>query len=104
MHGVGQEERRPCHFSDLFACDRGTTPRDLLQRGIYSEIAVPLRGGAWRQTSMVMLAQAIAQGAAKASDEGEGGGHGQTPADSNTPTTPCKRTTWVGQLCKITAR
>ena len=35
-------------------------PQELLQREIYSQIAKPLRGGPWRQTSMVMLADAFA--------------------------------------------
>lgn len=32
---------------------------DLVDRGIYSTIAIPLKGGAWREASMVMLAQAL---------------------------------------------
>ena len=37
----------------------GSTPVDLVDRGIYSTIAIPLKGGAWREASMVMLAQAL---------------------------------------------
>jgi hypothetical protein len=63
MVGVGQDERHPCDFDSFFACDRGTTPQQLLQRGIYSSIAVPLKGLEWRQVSMVMLEHAVgAQG------------------------------------------
>ena len=32
---------------------------DLVDRGVYSTIAIPLKGGAWREASMVMLAQAL---------------------------------------------
>ena len=61
MIGVGgQETRHGCEFSTFFSCDYGATPGGLLQRGIYSKIAVALKGGEWRKTSMVMLAKAIA--------------------------------------------
>ena len=36
----------------FFACERGTTPAELLRRGLYNEIAVALRGGEWRRVSM----------------------------------------------------
>jgi hypothetical protein len=36
------------------------TPPELLQCGIYSDIAVALKGGEWRKTSMVMLAKVFA--------------------------------------------
>ena len=55
----GQEARHGCEFSAFFACEDGTTPGDLLRRGIYAKIAVPLKGGPWRETSMMMLAQAF---------------------------------------------
>ena len=36
MPGVGgQAERHGCLFDDFFACERGTTPQELLQRGVY---------------------------------------------------------------------
>jgi hypothetical protein len=66
MLGVGQEERQPCAFDDFFACDRGTTPPRLLRRNVYDQIAVPLKGGAWRQASMVMLVNTIVAGSAEA--------------------------------------
>jgi len=60
MPGIGgQAERGGCDFGTFFACDRGATPQNLLTKGIYNEIAVPLKGGPWRETSMAMLAQAI---------------------------------------------
>jgi len=39
---------------------QGATPTGLIQRGIYATIAVALKGGEWRKTSMVMLAKAFA--------------------------------------------
>ena len=60
MPGVGgQEARHGCEFGSFFACDEGATPQELLQRGIYSEIAVALKGGPWREASMVLLGQAL---------------------------------------------
>ena len=53
-------ERHGCEFSQFFACAEGTTPDDLLKRGIYAQIAVALKGGEWRRASMVMLAEALA--------------------------------------------
>jgi len=60
MIGVGQDKRSPCEFDSFFACSRGSTPQELLQRGIYDAIATPLKGREWRQASMVMLVNAIA--------------------------------------------
>jgi len=61
MVGVGgQEARFGCEFASFFSCDDGATPRELLNRGIYSEIAIALKGGEWRKTSMAMLAKAFA--------------------------------------------
>jgi hypothetical protein len=62
MVGVGQGEREPCEFGIFFACDRGTTPQELLRRGIYDTIATPLKGLQWRQASMVMLLNALTPG------------------------------------------
>ena len=47
-------------FESFFACADGATPLDLLRAGIYHEIAVPIKAGPWRKTSLVMLAQAMA--------------------------------------------
>jgi hypothetical protein len=62
MPGDGQEARRGVEFSTFFACPNGATPADLLQAGIYAQIAVALKGGAWREASMVMMAEAIGNG------------------------------------------
>ena len=59
MPGVGQEARRPCEFGSFFSCADGATPGDLLKRGIYSEIAVALKGGEWRKASMALLTVAL---------------------------------------------
>ena len=56
MPGIGgQEKRFGCEFGDFFGHPDGATPAELLQRGIYSAIACPLKGGAWRKASMVLL-------------------------------------------------
>eukprot|EP00966_Prymnesium_polylepis_P141173 3260155-Prymnesium_polylepis.1 len=44
----------------FFSCDYGATPPELLRRGIYGQIAVALKGGEWRKTSMAMIAKAFA--------------------------------------------
>ncbi len=62
MPGVGgQEARHGCEFAKFFACGSGSTPIELLQRGIYNEIALPLKGGAWREASMALLHDAFAR-------------------------------------------
>ena len=61
MMGVGQEGRHACDFGAFFECSLGTTPQELLKLGIYHEIAQPLRGGAWRNVSLVMVALAVAE-------------------------------------------
>lgn len=55
----GQEARHGCDFDLFFACEHGETPRELLRKGIYHSIAVALKGGAWREASMVMLAKEL---------------------------------------------
>ena len=55
----GQEARNGCDFGAFFACSEGSTPQELLQANIYNEIAVPLKGGKWREASMVMLAHTL---------------------------------------------
>ena len=60
MPGMGgQEARFACEFSTFFSSADGSTPGELLRRGIYSTIAVPLKGGPWRETSKVLLAIAL---------------------------------------------
>lgn len=60
MPGLYQEKRKGVDFSTFFACDRGATPEKLLKRGIYKDIACPLKGGEWRAVSLVIVARALA--------------------------------------------
>jgi hypothetical protein len=55
----GQADRRACEFNCFFSCPAGSTLPHLLQRGVYSQIAMALKGGAWRNTSMVLLIKAL---------------------------------------------
>ena len=73
MPGVGgQELRHACEFGTFFSHKDGATPRELLQRDIYSTIAVPLKGGAWRRVSMVLLGEALAEAPISRKPTGEG--------------------------------
>jgi len=57
MPGVGgQAERHGCDFGTFFS---DTVPNELLQRGIYSQIAIALKGGEWRKASMAMLSSVL---------------------------------------------
>jgi hypothetical protein len=49
--------RHAVEFASFFA--GGATPRELIDAGIYKPIATSLNGGVWRQTSLVMMAQAL---------------------------------------------
>ena len=70
MPGVGgQAERHACDFGLFFSNSRGATPQELLRQNIYSQIATPLKGGAWRGVSMVMVAQALAAPLPEQGDE-----------------------------------
>jgi hypothetical protein len=60
MPGVGQV-KRGVHFSTFFACAEGTTPSWLLKMGIYDTIAVPLKGGPWRQAGLTLLKKEFAK-------------------------------------------
>jgi hypothetical protein len=68
----GQETRFGCEFGSFFSCVDGATPGELLTRGVYSEIAVALKGGPWREASMAMLAMAL--GLSKAQAEAQASG------------------------------
>ena len=72
MPGVGgQEARHGCMFDVLFACAEGATPESLLKAGIYSVIATPLKGGAWRNASMIMVALSLAEAPSERAKEEE---------------------------------
>ena len=64
MPGLGgQEARGGCPFGAFIdESGEGATPPELLKRGVYSDIAVPLKGGPWREASMVLLHMALARG------------------------------------------
>jgi len=59
MPGLGHEAqaRHTVEFGNFFA--DGQTPSTLVAAGIYSSIAVPLKGGPWREASMALLAKAV---------------------------------------------
>lgn len=70
------------HFDSFFASADGATPPELLQHGIYAEIAVALKCGEWRRTSLVLLARSLLgnakhelQGARAANEQGTRAGH-----------------------------
>jgi len=77
MPGLGQSGRHAVEFKTLFAADQ--TPDELKRAGIYSTIAVPLKGGAWRETSMALLAKELAT-MAKATDYAFGASARDTPS------------------------
>jgi hypothetical protein len=70
--GGGQEVRFGCEFGSFFSSVDGATPEKLLKRGIYSEIAVALKGGPWREASMAMLAMALGLSKEQAEAQAEG--------------------------------
>lgn len=61
MFGIGQEGRHPCEFESFFSSPEGDTPKELIQAGLYSKVAVPLKGDAWRAVSLRLLARAFAE-------------------------------------------
>jgi hypothetical protein len=62
MQGDGQGERHGVEFGTFFSCSNGATPGSLLKANIYGQIAVALKGGPWREASMVLMAKGIAGG------------------------------------------
>jgi len=56
--GFHQAERFGCAFEEMFARENGT-PAHLIKAGIYAQIAVPLKGQAFRKVSLVLLQHAI---------------------------------------------
>jgi len=59
MPGKEEAARHGCEFGAFFACADGATPSHLLQKGLYSTIAVPMKGGAWRHVSLVLMGRAL---------------------------------------------
>ena len=52
-------ERHAMEFSAFYEHASGTTPRDLIRNGLYHSIAVPLKGGSYRRTGLVMIVHAL---------------------------------------------
>merc|ERR1719498_1970878 len=63
MEGFGgQDARHGCIFDIFFANPAGeATPAELLRASIYSTIATPLKGGAFREVSRVMVILALSE-------------------------------------------
>ena len=61
MEGTNQATRDGCKFDSMFACDEGATPQELLQAGIYTEIAVGLKGKEWREAGRALLASELSK-------------------------------------------
>ena len=59
MLGADAEARGGVDFGAFFDCEQGTTPPQLVKVGIYSQIAIALKGGPHRQVSMALLAKAL---------------------------------------------
>ena len=58
MPGVHASQRHACEFSVFF----DSTPRELIARGVYNQIAIALKGAQWRSASMAILMGALAGG------------------------------------------
>ena len=58
--GFGQEGRCAIEFARFF--DEDQTPSELVAAGVYSTLAVSLKGREWRATSLALLARAIEGG------------------------------------------
>jgi len=63
MAGDDQLARHGVDFGLFFSNPEGATPTDLIEQGIYGEIATPLKGGGFRSAGLALLAGAI-QGSA----------------------------------------
>ena len=60
MPGVDEKKsRHAVDFGAFFSCADGTTPQELLHAGIYSQIAIALKGSHWRRASLVVIARSI---------------------------------------------
>ena len=59
MAPAGSATHGGIRFEALISCVDGATPEHLLRRRIYNEIAVPLKGGRYRTTSLLLLAEAV---------------------------------------------
>ena len=48
-------------WQTFFTSAHGATPNDLLKRGVYSEIATPLKGGDFRAISLALLVRRVGE-------------------------------------------
>lgn len=69
MPGLNQESRFPAPFETFFVCEGGTTPKQLLEAGIYNEIAQTLKGGPFRQASIDLVLKAVETAAKRAAND-----------------------------------
>ena len=77
MPGIdGDGARFGCEFGSFFSCADGATPPELLGRGVYSTIAVPLKGGAWREVSMALMGVGLGMSKEEVALAKVGGGSG----------------------------
>jgi len=60
VHGASGS-KNGVDFGKFFACADGATPRELIQANIYRNMAVPLKDGAFRPASMMLLADNLTQ-------------------------------------------
>jgi hypothetical protein len=63
-HALQEDSRYPCKFETFLE----TTPSELRLKSIYAEVAVALKGGEWRNASMVLLAKQFQKHTHEASD------------------------------------
>ena len=61
MLGADAEARGGVDFATFFDCEQGTTPPQLVRAGVYSQIAVALKGGQHRKVSMALFAKALVE-------------------------------------------
>ena len=61
QHKLGSNAagRCPCEFADFFLPTQ--TPEELLKAGIYDNVAVAFKGGAWRQASRTLFVEKVAE-------------------------------------------
>jgi hypothetical protein len=60
VHGGGGS-KNGVDFGKFFACAAGATPLELIQANVYRNVAVPLKDGAFRPASMLLIADSLAQ-------------------------------------------
>ena len=61
MPGIGQAHRHGVEFRTFFpnGGNQVTTPQQLVDNGIYSEVAISLKGGPWRNAALLGLVRAV---------------------------------------------